>query len=90
MVMLLLLKKTSLSKYVPSETPYDKSKEEEIGPSFSKDSAGNAIIEIPQSFWKGKDYQSLKIHLSKKVLLNLTFGWKEHHEASDTTQHSHR
>lgn len=46
-------------------------------PLFTSDSEGNAIIEIPRHFWEGKNYQSLKIHLSKKVLQNLTYGWEE-------------
>lgn len=41
-------------------------------PKYSRDEMGNAVIEIPSRFWQGKDFQTLKIHLSKEVLMNLT------------------
>ena len=44
----------------------------DMGPTFEKDQDGNAIIDIPQKYWKNKTYGSLKIHLSKEVLQNLT------------------
>ena len=44
----------------------------DMGPTFEKDQDGNAIIDIPQKYWKNKTYGSLKIHLSKLVLHNLT------------------
>ena len=49
-------------------------------PSFRREKNGNAIIEIPRQYWQGKDYQSLKIHLSKKVLKNLTYGTDLQHD----------
>ena len=48
------------------------------GPTFEKDGDGNAIIDIPQKYWKNKSYGSLKIHLSHEVLQNLTNDF--HHE----------
>ena len=44
----------------------------DMGPTFEKDQDGNAIIDIPQKYWKNKTYGSLKIHLSREVLQNLT------------------
>ena len=49
-------------------------------PSFGSDDEGNAVIEIPRKYWHGKNYHSLKIHLSKKVLQNLTHGWSAEQE----------
>ena len=49
-------------------------------PSFKREGNGNAIIEIPRRYWQGKDYQSLKIHLSKKVLKNLTYSTDLQHD----------
>jgi hypothetical protein len=40
--------------------------------SFSKDNLGNTVIEIPKKLWQGKDFGSLKIHLSQDILNNLT------------------
>ena len=50
-------------------------KEPEIAPekpTFIKDDNGSVVILVPQSYWKGKDYEKLKIHLSENVLRNLT------------------
>ena len=56
---------------------YSKKKHEQ-NPTFESDDEGNAVIEIPRKYWHGKNYHSLKIHLSKKVLQNLTHGfWHE-------------
>ena len=44
----------------------------DMGPTFEKDQDGSAIIDLPQKYWKNKTYGSLKIHLSKEVLQNLT------------------
>ena len=44
----------------------------DMGPTFEKDQDGSAIIDLPQEYWKNKTYRSLKIHLSKEVLQNLT------------------
>ena len=50
------------------------------GPTFEKDGEGNAIIDIPQKYWKNKSYGSLKIHLSHEVLQNLTNDFHEEYD----------
>ena len=59
---------------------YPKKNYQDKKPSFGLDDEGNAVIEIPRKYWHGKNYHSLKIHLSKKVLQNLTHGWSAEHE----------
>ena len=59
---------------------YQKKNYQDEKPSFGLDDEGNAVIEIPRKYWHGKNYHSLKIHLSKKVLQNLTHGWSAEHE----------
>ena len=58
---------------------YSKKKYEQV-PTFGSDDEGNAVIEIPRKYWHGKNYHSLKIHLSKKVLQNLTHGFRNEDE----------
>ena len=49
----------------------------EEAPSFKQENNQSAVIEIPSRLWQGKNYTSLKIHLSKKVILDLALKWKE-------------
>ena len=73
-----LIPRIHISAY--SSYNYPKKNIYEKKPSFGLDDEGNAVIEIPRKYWQGKNYHSLKIHLSKKVLQNLTHGWSAEHE----------
>ena len=73
-----LIPRIRISAY--SSYNYPKKNNHEKKPSFGLDDEGNAVIEIPRKYWQGKNYHSLKIHLSKKVLQNLTHGWSAEHE----------
>ena len=71
-LIIILLTAVSFSYKYPNSIEDNNETNEDEEPTFGKDDKGNVVIEIPRRYWQGKNYRSLKIHLSKEVLRNLT------------------